>query len=334
MTKLSFYVFLLLSFSYPVSLNARKSAVTYTFNWGRLGDNLLAYSHAKWISYLYDIPLLYRPFEYSDQLMMHLLEEPLTQGPLASYDKKIDISQVDSFTIEPDAGILYIIPYFPESIVERPDPRFFFYFPVNWDDKGFKTELKKMICPIKTLERPSIPQGVFSIALHIRVGTGFDIPTLADYPKLTAAAWCQLKCPPFSFYVQQLQTMLKWFSDKELYIYMFTDHENPQEFVDYFQRMLNNKVKIHTRSGINRHNLNVLEDLFAMADSDYFDCIIRPDSNLSIVASKLADDQLQISPWHCSIINNEYVIDQICVNNKIFTIQSTEPNADSYRIPN
>ena len=323
MTVLKSYALVLLSLLSYGQAVAIKSAVTYSFNWGRLGDNLLAYSHAKWISYHYNIPLLYRPFEYSDQMMMHKLEEHLTQDHLSAYHTVIDISQVSSYTIEPDAGILYVIPYFPESIVERPDPRFFFYFPIDWQDKKFKAELKKMICPMKRLDRPYVPQDVFSIALHVRVGTGFDIPSLADYPKLTAAAWCQLKCPPFSFYIQQLKLMLKQFPDKELYIYMFTDHGNPQEFVDYFQNALNNKVKIHTRHGLNRHNLNVLEDLFAMADSELFDCIIRPDSNLSIVASKLADDQLQISPWHCNFINNEYVIDQVCINNMILTIQST-----------
>jgi hypothetical protein len=315
---------LLISLVFCGSAFAKRSAVTYSFNGGRLGDNLLAYSHAKWISYLYDIPLYYRPFEYSDQMMMHSLEQHLTQEVIASYQTIIDISQVASFTIEPDAGILYVIPYFPDSVIERANPRFFYFFPIGWQDKKFKIELKKMICPIKPLVRPDVPDNVFAVALHVRIGTGFDIPSLADYPKLIAADYDQLKCPPFSYYIQQLKLVLRWFANKNLYIYMFTDHTNPQDLVDYFEVALDHKVVIHTRNGLHQHNYNVLEDFFAMADSEYFDCIIRPDSNLSTVATRLADNQIQISPWHCSMINNEYVIDKICINN--VTIQSTQSN--------
>lgn len=301
-----------------------KSAVTYSFNGGRLGDNLLAYSHAKWISYMYDIPLLYRPFEYSDQLMMHTVEQSLTQEQYAMYNSIVDISQVASFAIEPDAGILYVIPYFPDSVIERTNPRFFYFFPIGWQDKKFKAELKKMICPIRPLERPKIPRGVISVALHIRIGSGFDIPSLADYQRLVEADYDQLKCPPFSYYTQQLKRIIEWFAGKELYVYMFTDHNNPQELADYFEATVDNKITIHTYQGRSGHNCHVLEDLFAMADSECFDCIIRPDSNLSIVASKLGEHKLQISPWHCSINNGEYMIDQICINNAI--IQPTQPN--------
>ena len=313
------YALVLISLTCFGSANAIKSAVTYSFNGGRLGDNLLAYSHAKWISYVYGIPLLFRPFEYSDQMVMHMVEEHLTQDRIATFNGIIDISQVATFNIEPDAGILYIIPYFPDSVIERTNPRFFYFFPIGWQDKNFKSELKRMICPINPLQRPFVPEGVIRIALHIRIGTGFDIPSLADYPKLIAADFDQLKCPPFSYYVQQLKRVLNWYAGKDIYIKMFTDHNNPQELADYFERELNNKIVIHTREGRNGHNCGVLEDLFAMADSNCFDCIIRPDSNLSIVASKLGDHQLQISPWHCSIINNEYFIDQVCINNKIVT---------------
>jgi len=326
MSKIALYALLLLNIIYSDSINAHRSVVTYSFNGGRLGDNLLAYCHAKWISYLYDIQLLYRPFEYSEQMMMHLMEKPLTNEIYASYNQIVDISQVGSFTIDPDAGILYIIPYFPDSVIERTNPRFFYYFPIGWQDKKFKKIIKQMVCPIKRLERPTIPNGMLRVALHIRIGTGFDIPSLADYQRLVAADFDQLKCPPFSYYTDQLKLLLKKFPNRPMYIYMFTDHTNPQELANYFEDQLNNKIVIHVREkGPSGHNCSVLEDLFAMADSECFDCIIRPDSNLSMVASRLGDHQLQISPWHCSIINNEYIIDQICINN--VTIQPVHSNS-------
>src|SRR5665213_983093 len=56
----------LVSYSYA----HEEKAVTYEFSGGRLGDNLLSYLHAKWISYRHQIPLLYKPFKYSDKLML------------------------------------------------------------------------------------------------------------------------------------------------------------------------------------------------------------------------------------------------------------------------
>ncbi|HEV7737800.1 MAG TPA: hypothetical protein VGO47_10580, partial [Chlamydiales bacterium] len=40
-------------------------AITYEFSGGRFGDNLLAYFHAKWVSYKYNIPFFYKEFPYS-----------------------------------------------------------------------------------------------------------------------------------------------------------------------------------------------------------------------------------------------------------------------------
>ena len=53
-----------------------QSYVTYQLPYGRLGDKLITYVHAKWISYKYGLKLLYRPFEYSDKLMLSKIEQP------------------------------------------------------------------------------------------------------------------------------------------------------------------------------------------------------------------------------------------------------------------
>ncbi|NDD58753.1 MAG: hypothetical protein EBZ47_05820 [Chlamydiae bacterium] len=41
---------------------------------GRFGDRLIAYMHAKWLSYKYNIPMLYIPFAYSDDLILDDIE--------------------------------------------------------------------------------------------------------------------------------------------------------------------------------------------------------------------------------------------------------------------
>ncbi len=56
-------------------LTVYPAAVTYDFSGGRLGDNLISFSHVLWASYKYEVPLLYRSFKYSDQLQLHKLHE-------------------------------------------------------------------------------------------------------------------------------------------------------------------------------------------------------------------------------------------------------------------
>ncbi|NDD99733.1 hypothetical protein EB008_05520, partial [bacterium] len=60
-------------------------AVTYDYDKkARLGDNLMCYLHAKWVSYKNGIPILYKPFPYSD---LFTFDEVETRYSL---DKKTD----------------------------------------------------------------------------------------------------------------------------------------------------------------------------------------------------------------------------------------------------
>jgi len=309
-------VYFFLSLFICIAHVSAKSAVTYTFSGGRLGDNLLAYCHAKWIAYKYDIPLLYRAFPYSDQLMMHEKEILLTQEEYAKYDAIIDISKVYPYLFEPEKNILYVIPYFPESIIEREkNPRFFYYFPVDWDDYAFKAELCTMISPRFPLTITKKPKDCLTIALHVRIGTGFDIASLKDYPNQTAENISQLKFPPLTYYIQQLKRIAEYYPNELLHVRMFTDHNNPAELADFFKENVQcPRMGFAYRNDDNRHDLNVLEDFFSITQ---FDCLIRPDANFSTVASKLGHYKIQISPWHCIVHENQYHIDEILMNNVI-----------------
>ena len=55
----------------PAPVEAPK-AVTYDFSGGRFGDNLISYLHGKWVAHVLNLTFLYRPFEFSDKLEMHL----------------------------------------------------------------------------------------------------------------------------------------------------------------------------------------------------------------------------------------------------------------------
>ena len=152
--------------------------ITYDFSGGRFGDNVLAYLHAKWISYKYKIPLIYRPFAYSDQLNMHLNEK------VANIDsfRKHYLSKQDP---EPNinSNCLFVVPYFSEVEFEHRLPwnKNWLYFKVDWANPEFKKIIQSLVSPInqKLLDVP-LPQDAITVAVHVRKGGGFDNALLAD----------------------------------------------------------------------------------------------------------------------------------------------------------
>lgn len=269
-----------------------KSAVSYTFSGGRFGDCLIAYCHAYWISYTLDLDFLYRPFKYSDQLLMDQTDTLYSEQLVKKYKQTLHINHALQQGVQPDT--LYIVPYFPESHIERNDPRCPFLFQVDWKNKDFIKALKKRIAPKYQLSLPRLPDDGVTIALHVRKGTGWDIPQFAPtFEKLTEMH--PLKWPPDSYYVEQIKKITEFFPTQKLYIYLFTDHDKPQEIIDTYQKIVNNpRIVWNCRQQENRQDLNVLEDFFALMQ---FDCLIRNDSNFSIIASKLGDYQILIAPW-------------------------------------
>lgn len=303
-------IFLSIILLYVPFLNAFPSAVTYTFSGGRLGDNLLSYCHAKWISYIHNIPLLYKSFEYSDQLLMHELEIPYKQELVYQFERIITLASTD-YLIEPEKGYLYVVPFFCESIFNRTDTTFPFLFHVDWYDHTFKALLQRMIC----LRHPHkictpLSNGI-TVAMHVRKGTGWDIPNYQITPaRLTASH--PLRFAPDSFYIAQLKKIARIFKDDHIYVHIFTDHDNPAELAMMYKKAVScDRVSFDYRREENNEFINVLEDFFAML---HFDCLIRADSNFSLVVSRLGNYKLQVVPWHGVVVGEETVIDEICLH--------------------
>lgn len=262
-------------------------AVTCELDGGRIGDNLLAYLHAKWISYKYSIPLRYRPFQYSDQLMLSVIDKPLTSG----YQNQIKLFHGKANGCDPDPNAfstLYEVPWFPESVLEleifpnyKPP-----YFEVDWNDPGFRYEMLQVIKPIKPLKLPNIPKDRIVVGVHVRTGVGHDSPE--TYKVLPT------KFPPHSYYIEQIQKIAEIFKDQPLYVYIFTDYPDPKHISDLFELSVNNSnLKFLYREKGNHHTTNVLEDLFALTECD---CLIRGESYYSLLASKLKNFRVMITP--------------------------------------
>ncbi len=268
----------------PEPQKTQESYVTYTKSGGRFGDNLITYMHAKWISYKYQIPLLYDPFPYSDQLQLHK-EERLYNDSIKNTVNHIQtvVTLVNS-QINKNSSTLYIIPYYPESLYEVSMDANLAYMPINWEDINFKQILKQHIKPVTELPKLNLPNDRIAVAVHLRLGDPFFHST----PRLF------LKFPSLEFYIAQIKRMSKLLQDQPMYVYLFTDHPNPTELMKTIQEEINAPhIQFDCRREVPGTDTNMLEDFFALTQ---FDCLVRPDSNFSIAAEKISDFKIIIYP--------------------------------------
>lgn len=273
------------------------TAITYTFSGGRLGDNLLSYMHAKWVAYKNNIPLLYKPFRYAEKLVIHRKE--------IRYSDEWQCRQTAVFqgrenrTFDASGSTLHIIPYFPESPIEQ-QSGCYSYFPVNWEDPGFKKELQKMIAPLEPLDLISIPPDKVSIAVHVRrFDNGFDSPAIADEEKVTPIETIDknghsFKFIPDSFYIEKIREISEMLNHPPLFVFIFTDGVNPPAIVEkYKAALLADNIEFGCRPH-SCHTDNVLEDFFSMARFDY---LIRSLSNFPVAVEKIGNFKAVFAPY-------------------------------------
>lgn len=281
-------------------------AVTYDMSGGRLGDCLLAYLHAKWISYLYDIPLLYKDFPYSNQLMLSSIDQ--RYGTSYTFQNEVQLyngKPYDSNFLDNKArSTLYVVPYFGESLIELEFFHFLrsYYFPVDWNDPNFRAEIIQAIQPKDWRAIPKLQlTDRTTVAVHVRTGKGFDSPNSNQH--------LPFKFPPHSYFIDQIRRITEIFKDQPLYIYLFTDDPNPKGIADTYISSLNNPNLqfIYRKSG-NHHAMNVLQDMFGLAQCD---CLIRGDSNFSIIPSLIKKFRVMIAPAHHVWEGDQLKIDQV-----------------------
>lgn len=248
--------------------NSPLPAVTYALDCGRFGDQLINYIKALWVSWKYDLPLLYKPFSYSEELV-------LSQAHLF-FQEKGDLEAI-SFHSEmaPLNKVLYVVSYYTPFIEE-------------WEDEAFRNYLQGLVKPLKKIKPLRIPKGRIAVAIHVRRGGGYDC----------CQSQAPTKFPPDTFYLNGLKRVADHFKGKSLYVHIFTDDRKPKRIIDKFFKELKNwgitnNVRIGGRTKKNRHDKMVLEDFFAMAQ---FDCLIRPDSSFSRAVGALSGPSLEITP--------------------------------------
>jgi len=276
----------------------------------RLGDKLILYVNAKWLSYRHGLPLLYKPFEYSDKFMFSKLEMPYEQAKfnettLITWDKKPDYKNLNNVVFEVGNDPLC------EYILSE----------INFKDSQFRAELKKNLAPTIELETVKPPKECISIAVHVRKNSnGYDFPLsyeviekLGYLPEGTYTdLMFPLKHPSDDYFIEQIKRAFDHFGEEKFYVFIFTDDANPSAIADKYQKALSSykNVIFDYRRTENKHYLNVLEDMFSMAN---FDALVRGESGFGFIASLIGNYKLKISPTGYHKIGHKIIIDKISI---------------------
>jgi len=290
------------------SIDQYSLSVTYALDGGRFGDQLTNYIKALWLSWKYDLPFIYRPFDYSDQLVLSASHPTsLSNEALAPFTAKLEyfspldleISEkvffhLDNMTdrhknqnIKLIWNIGLLTPFLEEHFCEK------------LDDEAFRDFLHQLVKPKKPLQLIPLPKNKKTIAIHYRTGVGYDWEhNIRNMPT---------KFPPETFYFNSLKQAAIRFNHEPLYIYLFTDHPDPLVLQEKFiakliELEIENDCVFDCRSEDNFYSKNVLEDLFSMMQ---FDCLIHPDSSFSRLAAILAAPFIEIKPLNWAVIRRD-----------------------------
>lgn len=280
-----------------------KKAITYGGG-GRLGDNILDYVHAKWISYKWGIPLLFNPFEYSDQFVFDDVEEKITPEHRVVFHEQI-ITSLQQLNKKIEVDTLYFLPHACDSYDEYIfNGSYGTYVPVDWDDDLFRNMMVRLIAPKNPLTLIEPPKGIVTVALHYRTGGGY----IWDTDEMKRGL--PLRFPNNKYYVEQLTKLHEMVNDEPMYVHIFTDHPNPKEVRAFFRKAFpQSNIEFACRITGNRHDANVLEDLFSMTK---FDCLIRPMSHYSLTASHIGNFKIEFFPKHGYWTKkNRFIVDQV-----------------------
>jgi hypothetical protein len=267
-------------------LNLARGAYTYEVSGGSLGDHLLSYARARWLSYRHQLPLIVRHFPYSDQLCVHGSGFAVEDVSRKAWERRLPLVR-DPLSHLPKAGEIQEVPWFPESLVEAAlHYPWVPYFELDWSDRAFLQQLRQAIRPLHPMEEPPLPQDRLCIAIHCRRNPSNSLHFRGR------------PVTPMGYYQRELQKLARRAANRPLFVALFTDDPYPNELLTSLKEALSGlaiEVEWHCRGSEIPASHRVLADLFHMAR---FDVLVRGESAYSLIAGRIGDVALEISPTH------------------------------------
>jgi hypothetical protein len=314
--KLVLYCMSFIGLNISISLCAytTSNAITYTLNAsGRFGEHLTTYIKAKKLAKDYNLPFIYKPFSYTDELVMHTTDTMHDEQMISRCFKKtvrVTAEMILEEGIKHDTQTLYIVQWGTalkgcKSILDI-------------HDEALLTDIKRLIARKDTVATDTpLDSSVITVALHARKGGGYDPAWILKQQPMRFA--------PDEYYIAQLKKIIAMYPDKQIEVHLFTDDPQPKVLVGLYTKVLKNPaVKFIYREFGNKHNANVLDDFFAMA---HCDCLIRPASCFSELSQLIGNHKVTIYPISCRVPdkNGTTTIDKIMIvtrdslNRRVFT---------------
>lgn len=166
----------------------------------------------------------------------------------------------------------------------------------------FLKEIRELISPKDALKLINLPENKITVAVHVRMGGEYEKFNKA-YPKEIS-----LRVPFIDYYIEQIKRLSEMLNNRPIYVFLFTNHLNPNVLVEKFARVVNKaNIQFDARS-LSSNDDNILEDLFSMAK---FDCLIRPNSSFSKIAQLIGYHKIIISPKRGVWKNKTMIIDHV-----------------------
>ena len=280
-----------------LSHRQKNNAITYTLSGGRLGDNLRSYLTAKWVSEKYSIPLIFVPFQYSECFRCHYSDLKLEQLNFAFSEKRDVHSLQELEEMSHYSSTLFCIPYYGKNYRYESSMPWNAYPFIDLENSNLKNKLKRSLEIVVPHQTFALPKDKVSVAVHVR---------RVDHP--ASFTYFALKFPHDSYYIQQIQSIYE-ILNTPLYVYIFTDDLNPQSLVSHYQEVFKQSaIEFACRTSDNSPHNTLLDDFYMLTQ---FDCIIRPDSNFSLVAARLGDYKIEIAPRRCKWMGDQLIVDQV-----------------------
>lgn len=319
------YYSILFLLSFFVVHAEKQSAVTF-YAGGRLGDKLMVYVKAKWFAYKYNLPFLCSDFEFQEKFALHEKDNYLKKGGEKEYKHKVVVKKESD--IDPLAkDTLFVVDFY----VKSPDTAHLVNIKQLFlNNPDFHENIKATIAPCEPITPINFPDNYAKVAVHVRRGSGGDLPLLQKDEQPTAAekktfykkskkveymdvGW-PTKFPPDDYYIKQIKRLSEILEHKPMYVFIFTDYAFPEEIASKYQNALNmpNIIFDWRRQG-HDYKKNIIEDLFALSQFDY---LIRSISSYSGIGFLMGNHTLVFAPAHAEWLEDRLIIDKVLFSSR------------------
>ncbi|MCI5052051.1 MAG: hypothetical protein MRY21_02810 [Simkaniaceae bacterium] len=318
----------LLTLSILIFSKLSSYGVVCNFDGSRLGDRLHFYARSKWVAHKYQLPF-------------HIIPPP---GFLRFYrfNKTTPILDVDRRDLrrvrnegEIDREGLFALHW--QFICEGWGT---YHEMSSWssmmEDRAFRDGLREDFCYLREQELIKPPEGVTSVAVHIRIGEGMDRPPRSQkFFTLKAehiSSSQRIKRPPRyrdrvrgidllypmkfappQFYVDQIKRLSEMLDHRPLYVFIFSDILSPQKLKGEIESRVNlPNITFDAHSDESKYRRIYHEDFQSLFN---FDCLIRAGSHFSQMAHLAGRHKIVIYPtsyfWYDECLYMDDIVTEV-----------------------